>query len=101
MSSADVINVNFAALRSAADSLSAQARRLETNLESLRQSLAPIKETWYASGSSAGQAAEQSETRLRTAIADISSLIAQFSTKTTEAHDVQMALENKNTSLFN
>jgi len=101
MPSADVINIDFASLRAAADSLSVKAKALETNMESLRQSLAPIKETWYASGSSAGQAAEQSEMRLRTAIADVIAVIAQFSAKTTEAHDLQMALENKNTSYFN
>jgi uncharacterized protein YukE len=101
MPSADVIHVDFAALRAAADSLSVKAKALESNMESLRGSLAPIKETWYGSGSSAGQAAEQSETRLRTAIADVIAVIAQFSAKTNEAHDLQLALENKNTSLFN
>ena len=97
---ADVINVDFASLRAAADSLSVKAKGLEATMASLQQSLAPIKETWYASGSSAGQAAEQSETRLRSAIADITSVIALFSAKTHEAHDLQLALENKNTSFF-
>ncbi|BCJ49823.1 hypothetical protein Asp14428_12980 [Actinoplanes sp. NBRC 14428] len=100
MPSAEVINVDFAALRAAAESLSVKAKRLEAIMNTLQQSLAPIKETWYASGSSAGQAAEQSETRLRTAVADITAVIAQFSAKTTEAHDMQVALENKNTSFF-
>ncbi|MFI7541814.1 WXG100 family type VII secretion target [Actinoplanes sp. NPDC049599] len=100
MPSADVINVDFAALRAAADSLSVKAKGLEATMASLQQSLMPIKETWYASGSSAGQAAEQSETRLRAAIADITAVIAQFSAKTNEAHDLQLALENKNTSFF-
>jgi uncharacterized protein YukE len=100
MPSADVINVNFGALSSAADQLNMRARALETTMDTLQQSLTPIKETWYASGSSAGQAAEQSETRLRTAIADITAVIAQFSAKTTEAHDLQRALEDKNTSFF-
>ncbi|GGK77549.1 WXG100 family type VII secretion target [Mangrovihabitans endophyticus] len=97
---ADVINVDFAALRSAADSLSVKAKALDANMEGLVQSLMPIKETWYASGSSAGQAAEQSESRLRAAIADVTSIIALFSAKVSEAHDTQMALENKNTSYF-
>ncbi|MET0496569.1 MAG: WXG100 family type VII secretion target [Actinoplanes sp.] len=97
---ADVITVNFAALRAAADSLSVKAKALEANADNLQQSLKPMKETWVASGSSAGEAAEQSETRLRAAIADIIAVIAQFSAKTTEAHDTQMALENKNTSFF-
>ena len=101
MPSADVINVDFAALRAAADALSVKAKALEANMASLQQSLAPIKETWYTSGSSAGQAAEQSETRLRSAIADITAVIALFSAKTNEAHDAQLALENKNTSFFN
>ena len=76
---ADVINVDFASLRAAADSLSVKAKGLEATMASLQQSLAPIKETWYASGSSAGQAAELSETRLRGAIADITAVIALFS----------------------
>jgi hypothetical protein len=101
MPSADVINVDFASLLAAADSLSARAKGLQANLDSLQLSLAPIKETWYASGSSAGQAAEQCETRLRAAIADITMVITQFSAKTNEAHDLQLALENKNTSYFN
>ena len=98
--SADVINVEFAALRAAADSLLAKARTLEGNMDQLGQHLAPIKETWYASGSSAGQAAEQSETRLRAAIADVTGIIGQFSGKVSEAHDLQLALENRNANLF-
>ncbi|MDG4829495.1 hypothetical protein O7627_09290 [Solwaraspora sp. WMMD1047] len=100
MSSPDVINVEFGALGAAADSLLAKAKTLESNLEQLRQQLAPIKETWYASGSSAGQAAEQSETRLRAAIADVTGIIGQFSVKVGEARDLQLALENRNTSFF-
>lgn len=98
--SADVINVNFEALRNAADSLSVKAKALEANMTTLVQSLSPIKETWYASGSSAGQAAEQSETRLRAAIADITGIITQFSAKVQEANAAQLALEQKNTGFF-
>ena len=97
---ADVINVNFEALHNAADSLSLRAKALEANMDTLVQSLNPIKQTWYASGSSAGQAAEQSETRLRAAIADITTVIAQFSAKVQEANVNQRALEDKNTSYF-
>nr|MDT0661553.1 hypothetical protein [Micromonospora sp. DSM 115978] len=100
MTSPDVINVEFGALGAAADSLLAKARTLESNMEQLRQQLAPIKETWYASGSSAGMAAEQSETRLRTAIGEVTAIIGQFSVKVGEARDLQMALENRNTNLF-
>lgn len=97
---AEVINVEFGALRAAADSLHVKAQALNANLDQLQSSLAPIKQTWYASGSSAGQAAEQSETRLRAAIADIINVIGQFSMKVNEAHDIQLALENRNTSYF-
>ena len=100
MPSADVITVDFAALRAAADSLSTKANTLVSTMDNLQGSLAPIKATWYASGSSAGEAANQSETRLRAAIADVIDTIAKFSAKTSEAHDMQVALENKNTSMF-
>lgn len=100
MQTADVINVNFAALRGAADSLLARARTLEGHMNHLQQALMPIKETWYASGSSAGQAAEQSETRLRAAIADVTEIIVRFSGKVNEAHDLQLQLENKNIDYF-
>jgi hypothetical protein len=100
MPPADVINVDFAALRAAADQLSVKSKALDATMTGLQQSLMPIKETWYASGSSAGLAAEQSETRLRAAIADVTAVIAQFSAKVTEAHDMQTALEDKNTSFF-
>lgn len=99
--SADMINVEFAALRSSADSLFAKARTLDNYLDQLHQHLAPIKATWYASGSTAGQAAESSESRLRAAIADIVGVIGQFSGKVHEAHDLQLALENKNAGYFN
>lgn len=98
---ADVVNVQFSALRAGADSLFAKASALDTYLDQLHQYLAPIKQTWYASGSSAGQSAEQSETRLRAAISEIVEVIGQFSGKVNEAHDLQLALENKNASYFN
>jgi len=100
MSNADIINIEFAALRSAASSLSVKAGVLTNHMEQLQQSLVPIKETWYASGSTAGQAAEQSETRLRAALADIIAVINQFSGKVNEAHDIQLDLENRNTGYF-
>jgi len=96
----DVINVEFAALRAAADSLFAKAKALDNYLDELHQHLVPIKETWYASGSTAGTAAEQSETRLRAALADIVTVVTQFSGKVNEAHDLQLSLENKNASYF-
>ncbi len=95
-----VINVEFAAMRMAADSLFAKAKALDNHLDELHQSLVPIKETWYASGSSAGTAAEQSETRLRAALADIINVVGQFSGKVNEAHDMQLSLENRNASMF-
>jgi uncharacterized protein YukE len=98
---ADVVNVQFSALRAGADSLFAKAGALDSYLDQLHQYLAPIKQTWYASGSSAGQSAEQSETRLRAAISEIIEVIGQFSGKVNEAHDLQLALENKNASYFN
>ncbi|WP_158888368.1 hypothetical protein [Amycolatopsis anabasis] len=97
---ADVVEVNFAALQHSSASLAAKAKALTQQLEQLQSNLQPIKATWYASGSSAGQAAEASETRLRAATAEIVGIIAQFGGKVSEAHDLQHALENKNTSYF-
>lgn len=98
--SADQINVDFASLRYSADSLATKAKALTDYLEQLHASLGPLKATWYASGSSAGEAAETSETRLRGATADMVAIIGQFSAKVHEAHDLQLSLENKNTSYF-
>ncbi|MEV6343718.1 hypothetical protein [Actinoplanes sp. NPDC051851] len=98
---AEVITVDFAALQSASDQLSVKARALESTMDTLVQSLNPVKETWYASGSSAGQAAEQSETRLRAAIADVIGVIAQFSAKVAESRENQLLIENTNTGRFN
>jgi len=100
MSGADIISVNFAQLRAAADQLSAKANVLTGHMDSLQRSLQPLKETWVASNSSAGQAAQQSENRLRQAIADIINVINQFSSKVHEATDLQQSLEQKNTSYF-
>jgi uncharacterized protein YukE len=96
----DQISVDFAALRYSADSLGTKAKALTDYLEQLHASLGPLKATWYASGSSAGEAAETSETKLRQATADIVAIIGQFSAKVNEAHDLQLSLENKNTSYF-
>jgi WXG100 family type VII secretion target len=100
MSGADIISVNFAQLRAAADQLSAKANVLTGHMDALQRSLQPLKETWVASNSSAGQAAQQSENRLRQAIADIINVINQFSGKVHEATDLQQSLEQKNTSYF-
>ncbi|GAB2751267.1 hypothetical protein [Amycolatopsis magusensis] len=97
---ADMVEVNFNALQFSSASLAEKAKQLTGQLETLQQNLQPIKATWYASGSSAGQAAEASETRLRQATADIVAIIAQFGGKVGEAHDLQYALENRNTNYF-
>ena len=98
--SADQISVNFAALQASSASLSAKAKALTDYLDQLQQNLQPLKESWYASGSSAGTAAEQSETRLRAAAADIVNIINSFGGKVSDAHDLQYSLEQKNTSYF-
>jgi uncharacterized protein YukE len=98
--SADQISVNFAALQASSASLSAKAKALTDYLDQLSANLAPLKETWYASNSSAGTAAEQCETRLRSAAADIVNIINQFGGKVSEAHDLQYSLEQKNTGYF-
>ncbi|MGC7099843.1 WXG100 family type VII secretion target [Amycolatopsis lurida] len=97
---ADMVEVNFNALQFSSASLAEKAKQLTGQLETLQQNLQPIKATWYASGSSAGQAAEAAETRLRQATADIVAIIAQFGGKVGEAHDTQYALENRNTNYF-
>jgi uncharacterized protein YukE len=97
---ADVVEINFAALQHSAASLAAKAKALTSQLEQLQSNLNPLKASWYASGSAAGQAAEASETRLRQATSDIIAIIAQFGGKVTEAHDLQHSLENRNQGLF-
>lgn len=97
---ADQINVNFAALQSSAAALQAKAKALTDYLDQLSSNLQPLKQSWYASGSSAGTAAEQAETRLRSAANDIVNIINQFGGKVSDAHDLQYALEQKNTSYF-
>jgi cob(I)alamin adenosyltransferase len=98
--SADQISVNFAALQQGAASLTTKAKALTDYLDQLSQNLQPLKQSWYASGSSAGTAAEQSETRLRAAAADIVNIINGFGGKVSDAHDLQYSLEQKNTSYF-
>ncbi|MGH3656579.1 MAG: WXG100 family type VII secretion target [Micromonosporaceae bacterium] len=95
-----VINVEFAALRAAADSLFAKARTLDNHLDTLHGHLEPLRATWVASGSTAGEAMDASEKRLRMAIAEIIGIIGQFSGKVNEAHDVQRDLENTTTNYF-
>jgi uncharacterized protein YukE len=97
---ADQISVNFGALQSSAGALSAKAAALTSYLEELLRSLQPMKQTWVESNSSAGVAADQAETKLRQATADIVATITQFSAKVNEAHDLQYALEQQNTSYF-
>jgi uncharacterized protein YukE len=97
---ADQISVNFGALQSSAGTLSAKAAALTANLEELLRTLQPMKQTWVESGSSAGIAADQAETKLRAATNDIIATINQFSAKVNEAHDLQYALENQNAGYF-
>ena len=97
---ADQISVQFSALQASAQALSAKAKALTDYLDQLSTSLQPLRQSWYASNSSAGTAAEQAETRLRAAAADIVNIINQFGGKVSDAHDLQYALEQKNTSYF-
>jgi uncharacterized protein YukE len=97
---ADQINVNFQALQAGSQSLVAKAKALTDYLDQLSANLQPLKQTWYASNSSAGTACEQAETRLRAAATDIVNIINQFGGKVSDAHDLQYALEQKNTSYF-
>ena len=96
----DQMSVDFAALQVSSQTLAAKAKALQEYLDQLHTALQPIKATWYASGSSAGQASEQAETRLRNATNDIANIVGQFGGKVLEAHDLQLALENKNTQYF-
>ena len=98
--SAEIINVNFAALQASAASLSTRANMLTQNLSELSTGVAPLKNTWTASGSSAGEAYNQAEVRLTAAINDIVNTISQFSSTVSDAHDMQRSLEAKNTGYF-
>lgn len=98
--SADQISVQFSALQQSAQQLQTTAKTLTDQLDQLSSNLNPIRQTWYASNSSAGEAAQQAETRLRAAAADIVNIINQFGGKVSDAHDLQYALEQKNTSYF-
>ena len=97
---ADQISVQFSALQASSQALSAKAKALTDYLDQLSANLGPLKQTWYASNSSAGTAAEQAETKLRAAAADIVNIINSFGGKVSDAHDLQYALEQKNTSYF-
>src|ERR1700743_644167 len=98
--SADQISVQFSALQQSAQQLQTTAKNLTDQLDQLSSNLNPIRQTWYASNSSAGEAAQQAETRLRRSPADIVNIITQFGGKVSDAHDLQYALEQKNTSYF-
>lgn len=98
--SGEVVDVQFARLQVAAQTLTAKAGALNTNMSNLVAALGPLKQTWYASGSTAGEAAHQSEQRLRAAVDQIILVINQFSSKVTNAHDTQVAMENTNASYF-
>lgn len=95
-----VIQVHFGNLQSSAETLQKHAGQLEQQVVDLLNSLKPLKASWYESGSSAGQAAEASETRLVNAVNDLIGVIGQFSGKVQEAHDMQQQLEAANTSMF-
>ncbi|MEZ0114894.1 uncharacterized protein YukE [Catenulispora sp. EB89] len=97
---ADQISVNFGALQASAGSLSTKAAALTSALEELLRNLQPMKQTWVESGSSAGVAADQAETKLRAATNDIIATINQFSAKVTEAHDLQYSAEQTMTGYF-
>jgi len=98
--SADVINVNFGALQASSAALSARANTLTQNLGELSTGVQPLKNTWTASGSSAGEAYNQAEAKLTAAINDIVTTISQFSGTVSDAHDMQRSLEAKNTGYF-
>lgn len=97
---ADQISVNFAALDNSSAVLSSQAQALNGYIQQLIQSLNPMKQTWVQSGSSAGAAAQQAETKLTNATNEIISTITQFSSKVADARSTQYTLEQQNTNLF-
>jgi uncharacterized protein YukE len=97
---AENISVNFAALQQSAATLSQNAQTLQSYIDNLLQSLQPLQATWLESGSSAAEAMNQARTRLTNATNDIINTISQFSGRVTEAHDMQLQLEQRNTSYF-
>lgn len=98
--SADVINVNFAALAAGSEALSARAGQLTQNIDQLTTGIQPLKTTWTQSGSSAGEAYDAAEAKLKAAINDIINTINQFSSAVAEAQSQQQQLEKTNTGYF-
>jgi uncharacterized protein YukE len=97
---ADVVEVNFAALQAGSQSLNQHASQLTQHVDDLINALAPMKQTWVASGSSAGEAAQSAENKLISATNDIINTIAQFGGKVSDAHDQQYQMEQQNTASF-
>ncbi|HKT00832.1 MAG TPA: WXG100 family type VII secretion target [Rugosimonospora sp.] len=76
--SGDRVQYTYAAGYAAADAVNSTARRLVQQIDELLQALGPIKADWYQSGSTAAAAAQQLETKLRTAMDDMVQLIGAF-----------------------
>ena len=97
---ADVVEVNFAALQAGSQSLTQHASQLTGHVNDLLSALAPMKQTWVASGSVAGEAAQTAENKLIAATNDIIQTIQQFGMKVSDAHDQQYQMEQQNAATF-
>ncbi|MBP2471516.1 uncharacterized protein YukE [Crossiella equi] len=96
----ETVSVDFNQLSASSEALNARANALEGHLNELDGSLGYLRQTWYASGSSAGLQAQQAETDLRNAITEMVQVIRNFSANTGKAMTDQMAMERTNAGLF-
>ena len=100
--SGDRVQFTYAAGYAAADTLTQTARRLNQQIDDLLRSLGPIKADWYQSGSTAAAAAQQLETKLHTAMDDMTQLISAFANAvTTNTQNAQQTDNSIAGTLFN
>jgi hypothetical protein len=78
-------------MQSAADHLTTRAKALGTAMDNLSTAINPMRKTWVASPSEAGEAAGEAEEKLGTAVDNIIDLINEFSVEVHSSKDIQVA----------
>jgi uncharacterized protein YukE len=97
--SSGTVAVNFNAVGSAGSQLVTSAGAINGVLGDLDRALAPVRESWYNSGSASGAQAQNAEQNLRAALGEMSAIIQNLgnllSNSAMEAAQLDSSLGNR------
>jgi hypothetical protein len=96
----EVVQVDFAKLGQAGNDLQDASKKLQAQLDQMRSDVAPLRNLWVASNSSAAAAWDKADHDLQNLIDGLSLYAGDFSTRTMTAMETQQRGESVRASMF-